>query len=396
MKYFIGTTNKNPIEYRCNEKIVFSANLYSQDENGEIPCPCPKIKYTLSKDGYGVCDEQLIDGNDAHIELETSLDKPGFCYLKLDACDENGNMLPDSESIMLSAGVEIEKITRAGNEPEDFDKFWERALNELYQVEPEVIFDKELTIPEKDFISRDISIKCAGKMPSSFIITYPRDTVDGKTYPIELIFKGHGFYTSHTICHKDTICVEVNAHGYLNLQNEEYYSSFEHGELQNFGFENNDTPDGCYFKYMILRDIQALRFAMTLPQWDKQHVASTGGSMGGFQATAVAALCSQYVTSLTAYITWMCDIQGLLLEKRDRGWMPDVEDGILYYDSASFAARVKCPVSVPLIAMGDTACTASGLCAFYNAFNTPKNATFYQGNNHAYYMRRTETHTING
>ena len=305
-------------------------------------------------------------------------------------------MLPDNESIMLSAGVEIEKITRAGDEPEDFDKFWARALKELDDVTPEVIADKELTIPEKDYIARDIQIKCAGKMPSSFIVTYPRDTGENKKYPIELVFKGHGFYTSHAVCLKDTIRVEVNAHGYLNLQSEDYYASFAHGELQNFGFEQNDSPDTCYFKGMILRDIQALRFAMTLPQWDGKNVASTGGSMGGFQATAVAALCSQYVTTLTAYITWMCDIQGLLLEKRERGWMPDVEKGILYYDSASFAKRVKCPVSIPLIGLGDTACTPSGLCAFYNAFNTPKSATFCQGDNHGYGMKRSESYTIKG
>ena len=393
MKYFVGTTNKNPLEYRCNEKIVFSAKAYTQDENGDKLFPCPKIRYVLCKDGYGICDEQCIDGKDAYIELETELDKPGFCYVTLYVCDEDGAPLPDCESIMLAAGVEIENITQAGTEPDDFDKFWAGALSELDKVAPEVIENNEVACNDSNFFARDVKVKCAGSKPSSFTLSIPKDTLEGKKYPIQMVFHGYGCGTALPACVKDVISVEVNPHGYLNFQDNKYYEDLANGELSGFGFNNNDSPDTCYFKYMILRDIQALKFALTLPQWDGKNVICSGGSMGGFQSTAVAALCSDVVTRVSAGVTWMCDVQGLVAEKRIRGWIPEPEKGLLYYDSVSFAKRVKCPVDLS-VSMGDTVCRVSGLLAYYNAFNTPKLATFYQGNDHCYAMRVPETHTI--
>ena len=395
MIYFVGTTDKSPLEYRCNEKLVFSAKVYTRDDDGDKLFPCPKIRYVLCKDGYGICDEQCIDGKDAYFELETELDKPGFCFVTLYACDENGDPLPECESIMLAAGVEIEKITRAGKEPEDFDEFWAGAVGELDEVKPEIISFREVECSDKNFYARDVMIKCAGSKPSSFTLSFPCDAAEGKKYPIQMVFHGYGCGTALPACVPDVISVEVNPHGYLNFQDNEYYQEFANGELNGFGFNGNETPDDCYFKYMILRDIQALRFAMTLDEWDGKNIICSGGSMGGFQSTAVATLCSDLVTGLSTGVAWMCDLQGLVEEKRIRGWLPEPKNGILYYDTVSFAKRVKCPVDMG-VSMGDTVCRVSGLCAYYNAFTTPKQAIFYQGNDHGYAMRKPELHFIKG
>lgn len=50
---------------------------------------------------------------------------------------------------------------------------------------------------------------------------------------------------------------------------------------------NSETTDQLG---MLLRDWRALQWAKTLPEWNGKDVAVAGGSMGGYQALAMAAL----------------------------------------------------------------------------------------------------------
>lgn len=131
---------------------------------------------------------------------------------------------------------------------------------------------------------------------------------------------------------------------------------------------------------MILRDVQALRFLKTMKEWNGKDILLFGGSMGGFQATAVAAL-EPGVTELSVFIVWMCDVSGRSVG-RLAGWLPDYTENLNCFDSVFFAARVTCPTVITQAGLIDYTATPTGMAAYYNALRGKKQITFVQSADH--------------
>ncbi len=385
MKYFLCTTNKDPLKYLPGEEMIFDFEIFD-DTNGKTPTSCPKFKYEIKTDYNSSPEQGFADGSTGKLRLKASIDKPGFCYIRVWMCDDTGNKLPDTEEITAAAGVYPEQITQAVPDPEDFDAFWAEQLADLDKIPP-VEMNRVLITPSglDCFNSWDVTVACRGTTPSVFTMAVPKD--ESKKYPISIKFLGYGIGANSVVSIPETISLVVNQHGILNFADKEYYDALDRTQCRNFGFDEvlNSSPHTCYFKNMVLRGIQALRYAMTLPQWDGKNITLTGGSMGGFQATAVAALCSEYVTNLAVAITWICDLGGRSIG-RHGGWYPAFSDAIRYFDTASFASRVKCPTAIN-ICLGDTVCRASGECVYFNNLKCEKSIVFRQGDDHGYAMR---------
>jgi cephalosporin-C deacetylase-like acetyl esterase len=177
------------------------------------------------------------------------------------------------------------------------------------------------------------------------------------------------------------ITFAVNAHSMENGQPSSYYENLK-ASLGEYGFAAEDyaDPSTSYFRNMILRDVQALRFAKTLPEWNGRDIELSGGSMGGFQATAVAAL-EPGVTKLSVQIVWMCDVSGRSVGRLE-GWLPEYTENLNYFDSVNFAARVKCPTSISRAGLIDYTTTPIGVAAYYNALKVEKNISFVQSGEH--------------
>jgi len=132
---------------------------------------------------------------------------------------------------------------------------------------------------------------------------------------------------------------------------------------------------------MFLREIRALDFLASQPEWDGRTVVVFGGSQGGAQAFAAAGLDSR-VTFFAALVPAMCDHSGAMV-KRVSGWpklVPDGPDGkpdakvlevARYFDAMNFATRAKAAafVSVGFI---DVTCPPTSVYAAYNALRVPK------------------------
>ena len=144
---------------------------------------------------------------------------------------------------------------------------------------------------------------------------------------------------------------------------------------------------------MILRDVQAVRYLKTRPEWDGENISLNGGSQGGFQATAVAALDPDVSHLYTAY-TWMCDI-GSAGIGRLPGWQPDYTDALRYYDTINFARRVRCNTSIDA-GLGDNVSTPSGIIAMFNAMTCPRMLSFTQNMTHYYTPPTSDVFTLNG
>ncbi|MGN1095272.1 MAG: acetylxylan esterase, partial [Eubacteriales bacterium] len=382
--YFVCHTEKPPIAYRCGENIVFELTL---KEDGKISS-CHTIKWNISAD-FTECREGSASGKSGKISLNASLDKPGFIYVRAWAVNENGENEEDSIPFDGGAGVEIENIVSATKKPEGYDDFWESCRKELYAVPPEIIEKEKLPDsaehPNHDIY--DMKIACAGGTPISGILTIPR----GKSaLPCRAIYQGYGVKSAWFDFSDDEIQFCINAHGIENRKPDEYYAELTKGRLARYGFDEkqNQNPHTCYFKYMMIRAAGALRFLMTLPEWDGKNLIARGGSQGAVQAMQATNLVPQ-VSLLDIFVPWLCDIRG---EDVGRlcGWGEFGTRAILFFDSTLRAPYIKCK-TVIRAGLGDYTSPPAGVCAMYNALSSKeKELTLVQGMCHTYEAPETE------
>ncbi len=425
-----------------------------------------------------------------------AIDIPGFMRLRVDILDENKTVIkrgytasegdwtafgPSGQLSFFQGGIVVDAdnirttaATLSGTQvgsyegvtydeygvPSDFMSFWDSALAELDMAGNEPKLIELAQIPTTTYsnwyrYNHDLysfKVSCPGdptdlKSGETYVagtIQIPKN-VDLASAPIEMWYCGYGITLpgaqgSDSV--KGKIAVTVAAHSLdydfvnkiqptsdaFNLHADQQGSTNYYG----FSFSENQNREYVYFKYMLLRDIQAIRFVtkafrsgggvefdasadettrtlasekLTAGLWDGENISSNGSSQGAFQAVAVAALYSetvgekeQRITNLWAGIPWMCDVQGntdtLKVQSTYRQHYNSKQSGtdgeavgLNYYDTANFGRYVQCDTTISA-GMGDPLCPASGVSALYNNIRTngtDKNITlgFIQGKTHS-------------
>jgi cephalosporin-C deacetylase-like acetyl esterase len=180
---------------------------------------------------------------------------------------------------------------------------------------------------------------------------------------------------------KGFLAMDINAHGILNDQSDQFYNDLANGELKDYPFRGRESRETVYFLGMFLRELRAIDFLTAQPEWDGRTVVLFGGSQGGAQAIVAAGLDSR-VTFFAALVPAMCDHTGGAVG-RISGWpklVPTGPDGkpdaqvlqvARYYDAMNFATRTKAAgfVTVGFI---DTTCPPTSVYAAYNAIRGEK------------------------
>ena len=413
-KYFIGSTQRGALSYKCGEKIVFELTL----TDGASAVPCHAFRWHIEAEDAasdGLCEgtEGECDGSLGACVIETSISRPGFVHLTVTATGDDGNPLSDCDIFEGGAGAEVETLLPILPEPEDFDEFWRRSLALLDGISPEVIEMNEVKSIAPGYRQYDVRVACGDPeklggtpknrfgAPVSGYLTVPEGAESGKKYPIQLYFMGYSYTGALPMAAPDAITFFPNPHGIKNGLAQEEYDREQNATVGAFGFDTdeNKTPDSVYFKWMLLRGVQSLRFAKTLGGWDGKNIVVSGGSMGAFQSCGVAMLCPE-VTALNIDIPWLCDLGGITAN-RLRGWRPEItaggelQRGICYYDTASLCARASCPVKI-VAGLGDYVCPPSGVMSLYNRIKAPKTITWQQNRTHPYVPPVVTTYTLRG
>lgn len=380
-----GFLDRADVRYQPGEEMLFSFLLQENDKP-----TAGKFRITRYGD----------DGKTETFDVETkpgvpavcrtSLAQPGFVMVKAVLLDKDGkavkrNWLNNVCNVEFGMGacVAPEKLKQGVPEPADFDAFWRKAKAELAAV-PMRVLEKKLV--KETEISRvyDVKIAAVGKRPVSGYLAIPRNAKP-HSLPIQLLFHGYGVQSAEIIESKDAIVFFINAHGIENGREAEYYRKLADGELKDYGFssDENQIPDTCYFKNMILRNLRGLEFVRSLPEWDGKTTYAQGGSHGAFQALAIAALADG-ISGCNINIPWLCDLGGIKVG-RLRGWRPDYAPGLAYFDTVNFASRVKCLVDISAAGLSDWVCPPSGVWVLFNNLKGKAYMTVFQGLNHAHY-----------
>ena len=362
--YFIGKCNKDALSYKIGEKMTFSVNLVDKDGNileGQ------KLKWTLSKDySPDVKEGELVSSKEPFV-LSTQMDAPGFARLTVVPVDDNGKRVKDMDIFDASACAGFDYIRQLTPEPKDYDAFWDKQLAELNKVP--IKCDRKEVEGKAGYKTYILTIDCVGT-PAKAWLTIPENA---KPNSLGIIMNVHGYGVGliKPVYYPYAISLSVERHSYELNQSKEYYDA-QRKRLRSFGLRKNinKNPENNYFKNMILRDIRALQYTKTLPEWNKKDITVFGGSMGGFQAIFVASL-DKDITKCGAAVPWMCNLNAENEGKLKSHFKPDCIPEILYFDSTNAVKRVKCPIRITA-RLGDFGCPPSSITILYH---NAKNAT---------------------
>lgn len=378
--YFVGSTIKNPIEYKIGETMTFKLKV--KTESGDVPVPY--IYYTCEGDdgvktvGYSAVSE------DGWFYFDTSISRAGFVHVTAKACDENKEIIDDIDIFEGGAGADIDRITIGTEEPEDYLEFWDWLKGEACKTEPEILFEEKFEHEScPGFEICDMRIKAAGSSFASFWLTYPKNAKKG-SLKLRIITHGYGFpHGDEYYAEPDMMTVWINAHAVYHRQPDEYYEKLSNGELKAFGFDNNENsdPKTAYWTKMFMRDLQVVRFIKNHPLLDG-FIRFEGSSMGAMRACNLAAHTG-IADECGLGVPWFADLGGIENCGRLRGWRPDYKNGLRYFDTAIAAKYLKCPVKIEA-GLGDYVCPPSGEAAMYNLITAQKEIVFIQNQTHPY------------
>ncbi len=384
---FICKTDKNPLTYKCGEEMKFEIQF---TEDGKPKAGQPLEWVISSDDGAPVRKGKAVSA-ETPLKLTASCKTPGFVRVRVWAKDKDNKTIyairkSDKRRQQISfqggAGACIEKIKSSTQEPADFDAFWQRQLDALAKVP--IKCDKKL-LPQyskDEFNVWELTISCVGK-PTKAFLSIPKNA-KVKSLPLEVQYIGYGVNAIYPYNKRNKIVLRVERHFYELLREKKYYDDMRNGELKAFGLlaKENENPENCYFKNMILRDIRALQYAKKyVKEWNGKDICVHGGSMGGFQSVFVAMLDND-VKHAILVVPWMTDLWASNHTTRQKcEFTPQWTPSIRYFDSNNAIKRVKCRVDV-YAWLGDYVCPPAGIMVLYNNAKCPITFNMGQNGNH--------------
>jgi cephalosporin-C deacetylase-like acetyl esterase len=376
-------TNKEIVSYKVGDHISFKIRLR---KDGAIVTG-KKMKWKRSGSDQLTAFGEGVSG-EMPLTIETSMDMPGFVHIEVSVYNKDGKPEKYTKGyhkgrpLKFEGGVGIQPEKLEGYPaPKDFDAFWQkqRARLESVPIKAKLIPIKNA---KKGFVLYDVTIDCAGPKPVRGYFSIPEKAKE-TSLKAQVLFHGYRVTGASKRYAKGKITLDINPYGIENGREPEYYERLKKGELKGYGFNRaeNALPETCGFNGMILRVMRALDYVKTRPEWNGKDLIVSGGSQGGLQSIAAAALDPD-VTGCYAFKPWCCDLGGIKLG-RIRGWRPDFEPGLAYYDTATMGKRVTCKTFIST-GMGDYVCPPSGIAVLYNNIKGYKTIQYIQGATHGY------------
>ncbi|MGN0834120.1 MAG: acetylxylan esterase [Kiritimatiellia bacterium] len=384
---FTGETNANPMLYACGEEMVFTVRLVDPGAGGGAPVPGYRLVWT--RHGDDGLTESGEAASDRPLTVRTRIDRPGFVRLTVHAVDAAGRKVRDRQCDREAcwdggAGADVNRIP-AWTVPADLNAFWDARVAELRRTPCAAQLTELESRDDKVYLAK-FSVPVPGAdAPAQGLVAWPKAAQAG-SLPIDVELTGYGFHATAIGEYRAAqdggrILLSFTRQGEDPRREPAYYENVRTNLCRNFCFRNNDgAVERTDYYRMLMRNLQALRWAKTLPAWNGRDILAHGGSMGGYQALALAALDGD-VTLVRASIPWSADFAGHAKFGRLPGWCPGWTKTLDYLALSHLAARVRCRVELD-IGLGDYVCPPSGQVLLFNALKGPKRLTVMQNRGH--------------
>lgn len=304
-----------------------------------------------------------------------------------------GGKAGSKNTSIVGAMVAPEQCKPGFSTPDDLQEFWNKEIAKMRETPLEV---KITPAPQgkkdqSDFECFDVEISMHEGNPVRGYLVYPYDAVE-KSLPI--VIRTHSAGVKGKWCRSSidktiddallgsgAIAFDINAHGMLNGQPQEYYDDLDAGELYKYASREFTSHEDFYFRLMYLRLVRALDYLVTLPQWEGKRVAIYGESQGGAQAAALAGIDSR-ITAALLRVPAFIDT-GAPLEGRRRTWPPayslnaeEHRDILPYYDGACLLTLTKAKLFFEA-GLVDYTCPAACITAGYNVAGSEDKTIVY-------------------
>ena len=354
--------------YQSGDRIQYSIVLSSGNRDSIFLNVKKNNNQTILK-------KSIFPEKDTLVVFDESFDEPCSVFIRAE-------MNHTGKSI--GSVVEPFKLKPGTAHPKDLQKFWKNEKNELHALKLEVVQKKMETI-QPGFVCFDTELNCTGPKPARGYFAKP-ENAKAKSLPIVLLVHAAGVKGSWCRSEvvnavrmaqmgKGALCFDLNAHGMLNGQPDEYYNNLEAGELKEYFLQGFENRNDIYFRGMYLRLIRTLDYLTQQAEWDGKRILVIGESQGGGQALAAAGL-DKRVSAVVATVPAMCDFGGTLVNRKG-GWPQPFEqkgdqskmrNTLPYFDAAHLLKKSKAQIVVE-IGLIDNTCPSTSI---YSAINQAK------------------------
>ncbi len=403
-----GGSDMDPLTYVDQQSTACTITFRLACVAGDQLVSVPYIKYEIHDETTGKTESGYKSASSGTVTIPyKTTGKDGTVYLNATACDESKNKITSRFSTAVdddyhfrgSAVINRKNITMSAPVPDDFDAFWQEQVDALYSQPVEILKMTEKTSTESGFRLFYVELRCnvnAGETDgiASGYLSYPKSASKNAPVDMRVAFMGKGFNPAEILYYDNTATFSVCAH---SIDCERAGTDLNYLKTQ----QSKDTIDDestytnredFYFRGMILRDLQAARFMVEYfgenglgdgkgkGLWNGKNFTASGGSQGGFQSIAVAAL-DHNITYLDVSRPWVSDVKASGRLTNSKQFYNHYTPAFEYYDTTSFAHLVTCKTNVSMN-LGDLVSPVSGVLSFYNALTCEKKLICYQNASH--------------
>jgi cephalosporin-C deacetylase len=294
---------------------------------------------------------------------------------------------------------ELRTYRSASTEPEDFDAFWSKTLQEAREHDLDAHFepvDTGLTTVQV----YDVTFAGFGGHPVKGWLTLPA----GTTGPLPLVVEFVGYGCGRGLPLEHLLWASTGrAHFVMDTRGQGSMSGGGGGTADPVGggpsypgfmTRGIDDPENYYYRRVFTDAVRAIDAARSHPLTDASRTVAVGGSQGGGITLAVGALVPDLV-GIAPDVPFLCDFPraatltdrhpyreiGLFL-KTHRGRTQDALRTLSYFDGVHFAARGTAPALFSA-ALEDQTCPPSTVFAAFNAWaHDDKAIEVYDFNDH--------------
>ncbi len=277
--------------------------------------------------------------------------------------------------------------------PDDFDNYWDRALQEMNSIDPQVELVPHIL---KTSFAECFHLYFTGMGGARVHAKYIRPKASTGKHPAILKFHGYSGNSGdwadkfgYVAQGFSVAALDCRGQGGLSNDAGGSYGNTHHGHIIR-GL--SDSPDKLLFRQIYLDTAQLAKIVMSLPEVDEDRVVAAGGSQGGGLTLACAAL-EPRIRKAAPEFPFLCDYQrvwemDLALHAYDelrtyfRMFDPlhqresEIFTKLGYIDNQHLAPRIQAEI---LMAVGlmDTVCPPSSQFAAYNKISSKKDLVIY-------------------
>jgi cephalosporin-C deacetylase len=374
--------------YKLNEEAKFSVQVLKYGnllENVTIDYETgPEMLPNIKKEGV-----ILKNGK---TEFSGTMKTPGFYRVRVFAIVDGKRY-----EGLATAGFEPEKIQPTVKDPADFDTFWANAIAEARKInlDPRITLMPERCTSDANVFQISFQNEAVGSRIYG-ILAVPKKP--GK-YPAILMVPGAGirpYPGDSKTAGLGVITLQIGIHGIPVNLDPQVYDNLMNGALSGYWNIRMNNRDAFYYKRVYLGCVRAVDFIFSLPEFNGNDIAVTGGSQGG-ALTIVTAGLDKRIKYMAALYPALCDYSGYL-NKRAGGWphyfrenepKPGEVETLGYYDVVNFARRVSAP-GYYTWGYNDITCPPTSMFSAYNVITVQKELQIFQETGHWNFPEETD------